>query len=80
MVTGFGTGVTLVVNEVLLCQHFERYRRSASELTYLGSTLAAIVYPWVLMQIVDYYGLNGAMLISGGITLNGLAGSVVLAK
>ncbi|CAN8028539.1 unnamed protein product, partial [Ixodes persulcatus] len=77
---GIGTGVTQVVNEALLSMHFENRRNRASLLAYAGSTLAALVYPGVLMSLVDVYGLHGALLLTAGLALNGLAGSVMLRK
>ncbi|XP_064482995.1 uncharacterized protein LOC135395836 [Ornithodoros turicata] len=74
---GVGTGVTSVVNEVVICQYFIRHRRTASGLNYAGTTLAACLFPAVVLHLIDAYGLQGALLISGGLTLNGLAGSLL---
>ncbi|EEC08675.1 hypothetical protein IscW_ISCW018531 [Ixodes scapularis] len=60
--------------------HFENRRNRASLLAYGGSTLASLVYPGVLMTLVDVYGLHGALLFTAGLALNGLAGSVMLRK
>lgn len=73
---GVGTGVTSVVNEVIVCQYFVRQRRAASGLNYAGTAIAACVFPALVLQLIDAYGLHGALLISGGLTLNGLAGSL----
>ncbi|CAN8028523.1 unnamed protein product [Ixodes persulcatus] len=80
ILVGIGTGVTQVVNEALLSMHFENRRNRASLLAYAGSTLAALVYPGVLMSLVDAYGLHGALLLTAGLSFNGLAGSVMLRK
>lgn len=42
--------------------------------------LAAIVYPVVLLFLVDTYGLNGALLVSGALSLNALGGSLIIAR
>ncbi|CAN7986131.1 unnamed protein product [Ixodes pacificus] len=77
---GVGSGVTLVVNETILSMHFLHQRRMASNMGYCGTLLAVLIYPLLLLKLVDVYGLHGALLITGGLTFNGLAGSVILSK
>ncbi|CAN7984402.1 unnamed protein product [Ixodes hexagonus] len=60
--------------------HFDYGRKRASLMAYAGSTLAAVLYPTVLIGLVDAYGLHGALLVTAGFALNGLAGSVMLRK
>lgn len=74
---GIGTGVTMFVIEIIVCQHFLRYRASANGISYIGGTVAAFAYPPLLQILIDYYGLQGALLITGGLSLNSLAGSLL---
>ncbi|CAN7938663.1 unnamed protein product, partial [Ixodes hexagonus] len=80
IVCGVGSGMTMMVNETILSMYFLKGRGTASNMCYCGTVLAAVVYPVVLLKLVDVYGLHGALLITGGLTFNGLAGSVILSK
>ncbi|KAH7936219.1 hypothetical protein HPB52_020159 [Rhipicephalus sanguineus] len=80
LLCGLGTALTVVVDEMALQLHFAKVRYQALTLYEVAFSLSAIVYPPVFLILVDTYGINGALLVSGALSLNGLAGSVVITR
>ncbi|XP_049514282.1 uncharacterized protein LOC119432617 [Dermacentor silvarum] len=80
LLCGLGSALSTVVDEMALHLHFEKQRRKALALYGAAFSLSAIVYPPVFLTLVDTYGLNGALLVSGALSLNGIAGSVVITR
>lgn len=78
--TGVGTGIVLPTNDVVIGQYFSRYRGSGSGIYYTGGTLAAFAFPPLLQMLIQEYGLRGSFLITGGLSLNALAGSLLYSR
>ena len=57
---------------VILAQYFEKYRATATAISYAGGTIGSFIFPPILEYILAEYGLNGSFLIIGGIMLNAL--------
>lgn len=66
------------VNSVLLNRYFERHLSRASGASLAGSTLASFLFPPAVTLLLESYGLWGALLLTGGITLHALAGALLL--
>ncbi|XP_065309871.1 uncharacterized protein [Dermacentor albipictus] len=77
---GLGAAVSMVVNETVIHLHFEAERRKALSIYRAAFSLSAIAYPSVLGNLVSEYGLDGALLVTGAISLNALAGSLLMAR
>ncbi|XP_075529146.1 uncharacterized protein LOC142560736 isoform X2 [Dermacentor variabilis] len=77
---GLGAAVSMVVNETVVHLHFEAERRKALSIYRAAFSLSAIAYPLVLGLLVNEYGLDGALLVTGAISLNALAGSLLMAR
>lgn len=58
----------------------ERYRASGSGISYIGGTLVSFVFPPVLLLLNDKYGLRGTLVIVGALTLNAVAGSLLISR
>ncbi|KAH6940809.1 hypothetical protein HPB50_007028 [Hyalomma asiaticum] len=80
LLCGLGSALSTLVDEMALHLHFMKERHQALTLYGVAFSLSAIVYPPVFLILVDTYGLNGALLVSGALSLNGLAGSVVITR
>lgn len=74
VVQGFALGL-LTLHNVIINQHFEKHRATASGISYAGPTLASIVYPPLVQVLFEQYGLRGSLLLFGGIMLHGVAGA-----
>ncbi|CAN7998552.1 unnamed protein product [Ixodes hexagonus] len=74
VIQGFGLGL-LTLHNVIINQHFEKHRATASGISYAGPTLASLVYPPVIQVLFDEFGLRGSLLLFGGIMLNAVAGA-----
>ncbi|KAK8780369.1 hypothetical protein V5799_018292, partial [Amblyomma americanum] len=77
---GIGQGIVMPTKDLLIGYHFRRYRASAIGIYFIGGTLAAFIYPMLLLLLVQEYNLGGALLITGGLQLHGLAGSLFYRK
>ncbi|KAL3257169.1 hypothetical protein MRX96_046512 [Rhipicephalus microplus] len=77
---GVGAALSIVVDETAVCLHFKAQRHKALSFSHAAFALSAIVYPVVFMLLVDTFGLDGAMLVSGAVSLNALAGSLVMSR
>ncbi|XP_050025545.1 monocarboxylate transporter 9-like [Dermacentor andersoni] len=77
---GIGQGIVMPTKDLLIGYHFRRYRGSANGIYFIGGTLAAFLYPMVLLLLVQEYNLGGALLITGGLQLHALAGSLFYRK
>ncbi|KAK8763893.1 hypothetical protein V5799_033498 [Amblyomma americanum] len=75
---GLAAAVSMAVAETALHLHFVSERHKAMSLYHGAFSLSAIVYPAVMVGLVETYGLNGALLVSGAISLNALAGSMLI--
>lgn len=75
---GLGAALSMVVNETVVHLHFKADRRKAMSISRAAFSLSAIAYPLVLALLVSTYGLDGALLVSGAISLNALAGSLLM--
>ncbi|KAH9377603.1 hypothetical protein HPB48_011124 [Haemaphysalis longicornis] len=50
--------------------YFDQYRGTVSGLKYLGWSASGLVFPVILSALVDIYGLQGTLFLSGGLVLN----------
>lgn len=74
VVQGFALGL-LTLHNVIINQHFEKHRATASGISYAGPTLASLVYPPLIQILFDEYGLRGSLLLFGGIMFHAVAGA-----
>ncbi|KAH7935000.1 hypothetical protein HPB52_002645 [Rhipicephalus sanguineus] len=77
---GVGAALSMVVDEMAVCLHFKAGRHKALSFSHAAFALSAIVYPVVFMLLVNMFGLDGAMLVSGAVSFNALAGSLVMSR
>ncbi|KAL3203566.1 hypothetical protein MRX96_011934 [Rhipicephalus microplus] len=80
LLCSLGTSLSVVVDEMALRLHFAKGCQQALTLYGAAFSLSAIVYPPVFLVLVDTYGLNGALFVSGALSFNGLAGSIVITR
>ncbi|XP_077519081.1 monocarboxylate transporter 12-like isoform X1 [Amblyomma americanum] len=60
---------------VVINQHFRKYRAMASGICNAGFTVGGLVFPPVLQALEEGYGIRGAFLICGAGMLNSVAGT-----
>ncbi|XP_037561553.1 monocarboxylate transporter 14 [Dermacentor silvarum] len=75
---GAGTGLMVPTNVVVLHRYFDKYRTSASGLSFAGAALSSILLPPLIGKLLDLYGLQGTMLIIGALVLNTMVGAIAL--
>nr|XP_050028390.1 monocarboxylate transporter 9-like [Dermacentor andersoni] len=60
----------MISTSIYIVSYFDKYRSFATGIQYLGISLSGIIGPSVLSKIAATYGLEGTMLLAGGVTLN----------
>ncbi|XP_075744698.1 monocarboxylate transporter 9-like [Rhipicephalus microplus] len=76
VVHAIGTGMVYIVAPTIISEHFVKNKGLAMGLNYAGVTAALFVFPKLFEYLITAYGLRGALLISGAITMNGFAFSL----
>ncbi|XP_075538631.1 monocarboxylate transporter 12-like [Dermacentor variabilis] len=80
IITAVGQGLIFPSNMVAINTYFNKYRATGSGISYVGGTLVSFIFPSLLVHMHEQYGLRGTLLIVGGLTLNAVAGSLLVAK
>ncbi|XP_037514355.1 monocarboxylate transporter 2 isoform X2 [Rhipicephalus sanguineus] len=73
-----GTGMVYIVAPTILSEHFVTNKGLAMGINYAGVTAALFVFPKLLEYLIAGYGLRGALLICGAVTMNGFAFSLFI--
>ena len=69
-VTGVGAGLLYTPTMVAVGQHFEKKRGLANGISLAGSGIGSIAIPPAMVYALNTYGLEGTLLIMGGMALN----------
>ncbi|XP_075736669.1 monocarboxylate transporter 12-like isoform X1 [Rhipicephalus microplus] len=80
IITAIGQGLIFPSNMVAINTYFHKYRATGSGMSYVGGTLVSFIFPSLLVHMHEHYALRGTLLIVGGLTLNAVAGSLLVAK
>ena len=67
---GIGTGLAYSPSIVIVGQYFEKKLAFANGLSLAGSGIGSIAIPPLMVYALEIYGLEGTLLIMGGITVN----------
>ncbi|GFY16412.1 MFS domain-containing protein [Trichonephila clavipes] len=74
---GIGCGLATCLLPLAINQHFDKHRGKASGISYSGSYIGSFIFPPVVVQLLDKYGLPGTFLVISSTLLNGLAASLL---
>ncbi|XP_041466046.1 uncharacterized protein LOC121416632 [Lytechinus variegatus] len=77
-ITGLGLSMVYITVKVLLNDHFPDNFVLVNTIGHLGSTVGALVVPFIVERALCAYGFSGAMLILGGISMHAIPASVYL--
>ncbi|XP_060084724.1 monocarboxylate transporter 12-like [Ylistrum balloti] len=67
---GVGYGITFSPAVVIVSQYFSKYRSIASGISLAGGGLGGMVFPYFIRFLLTEYGLQGALLVYGGVMFN----------
>lgn len=70
----------MTIPQVVLNQHFKKYRTTASGMAFSGGCVGSFLFPILLEYLLKTYGLAGSFLILGGIIMNVIPAAMVLRK
>ena len=75
---GIGIGFVAGLLPVILTAYFDRGRTAACGLSYAGAGVGAFVFPLVFQHLLDVYGLQGSLLLMGGLSLHAVCAALLL--
>ena len=76
--SGIGIGFVAGLLPVILTAYFDRGRTAACGLSYAGAGVGAFVFPLVFQHLLDVYGLQGSLLLMGGLSLHAVCAALLL--
>ncbi|XP_070389725.1 monocarboxylate transporter 12-like [Dermacentor albipictus] len=76
VIHAIGAGMVFIVAPTIITEHFVKNKGLAMGVNFTGITAGLFVFPKLLEYLTAAYGLRGALLIFGGVIMNGLAFSL----
>ncbi|XP_037028665.1 uncharacterized protein LOC119068909 isoform X2 [Bradysia coprophila] len=74
---GIGAGINASANSLAVNTYFKEKRRIATGITWTATGLGPIVFPILIAYLIPEFGVQGTVMIFGGIALNAVACSLV---
>ncbi|KAH7933389.1 hypothetical protein HPB49_012121 [Dermacentor silvarum] len=68
---GMGFGATITCFSMYTLAYFDKYRATATAVKYAAWSAAGLTGPSIMSFLAGYYGLNGALLLSGAFIIQG---------
>ncbi|KAM3913112.1 monocarboxylate transporter 9 [Leptodactylus fuscus] len=75
---GFGCGLLYTATVTITCQYFESRRGLALGIISTGSSVGTFIYASLQKELISIYGIDGCLLILGGLALNILACGILM--
>ncbi|GAB1869162.1 Monocarboxylate transporter 9 [Camponotus japonicus] len=75
---GFGQGLIITVCNTVFNTYFVKERRKVISAAQIIIGLGPIIYPTLAKKMMILYGFRGAAVIMGAISLNGIAGMILM--
>ncbi|GIX67616.1 monocarboxylate transporter 12-B [Caerostris extrusa] len=79
-VFGLGFGLGNILLPIKINQYFDKYRATASGISFSGACLGSFILPPVVEFLMNVYGLSGTFLILAGLVLNCVPAALLLRK
>ncbi|XP_013907488.1 PREDICTED: monocarboxylate transporter 9 [Thamnophis sirtalis] len=73
IIVGLGCGLLYTATVTITCQYFDKRRGLALGLISTGSSVGLFIYAALQKELIELYGLDGCLLITGALSLNILA-------
>ncbi|KAH3699178.1 hypothetical protein DPMN_074132 [Dreissena polymorpha] len=70
VLTGLGNSLVYVSSHVLSGLYYSKYRSLATGIATAGSCLGSTVFPILIHELIQYYGLLGSLFIISGLNLH----------
>ncbi|KAM5142189.1 monocarboxylate transporter 9 [Mantella aurantiaca] len=75
---GFGCGLLYTATVTATCQYFDKRRGLALGIVSTGSSVGTFIYASLQKELISIYGIDGCLLIIGGLSLNILACGILM--
>ncbi|GLH16418.1 Uncharacterized protein GBIM_20691 [Gryllus bimaculatus] len=75
---GVGVGLAWSSTFVAMTHYFSKYRGQAIGLSMVGTAIGFMAMPQAVQLLLTHYDFRGAVLILGGVALNGMVGALLL--
>ncbi|XP_058254595.1 monocarboxylate transporter 9a [Hemibagrus wyckioides] len=73
IVVGLGCGLVYAATLTITCQYFDKRRGLALGIVTTGTSVGGFMYASMQNKLIEHYGLDGCLLIVGGLALNLIA-------
>ncbi|XP_026566786.1 monocarboxylate transporter 9 [Pseudonaja textilis] len=70
IIVGLGCGLLYTATITITCQYFDKRRGFALGLISTGSSIGLFIYAALQKELIELYGLDGCLLITGALSLN----------
>lgn len=77
---GAGTALVTTLTTVVIAQYFDKYKTTASGLSFSGACIGSFIFPPLMEVLLDMYGLGGSFLIVAGIIMHVIPAAMILRK
>lgn len=74
---GIGAGINASANSLAVNTYFKEKRRIATGITWTATGLGPIIFPILIAYLIPEFGVQGTVMIFGGIALMAVACSLV---
>lgn len=79
-INGLGSALTVTLPQVVIGQHFDKYRTTAAGMAYSGGCIGSFLFPVLLEYLLHNYGIQGTFLIISGILMHTIPAALILRK
>ncbi|XP_054715349.1 uncharacterized protein LOC129224827 [Uloborus diversus] len=80
LINGISSSLITVLPQVVIGQYFQKYRTTASGISYSGACVASFIFPVVIEESLSHYGLEGTFVIVAAIIMNTIPAAMILKK
>ncbi|KAG8182991.1 hypothetical protein JTE90_027478 [Oedothorax gibbosus] len=77
---GVGTALVVTLPQVVIGQHFDKYRTTAAGMAFSGGCVGAFIFPSLIDYLLKSYGLQGTLLVLGAVIAQTIPAAMILRK
>ncbi|RWS25666.1 monocarboxylate transporter 12-like protein [Leptotrombidium deliense] len=78
IIQGIGIGFSVLLLPVIISEYFDKERAMACGISYSGAAIGSFIFPLLTEWLLEQFGLQGTLLLLGGITCHAFIGVLLL--